>query len=274
LAALALLALTACQQRVPPQASPAGAQGTAAPPVAVATASPSAVSTPGASPSGSPALAGTPNASPAAPASATPPAQPGKPLQNALKPLPDKTGRFPVLTRKSTIRMATSMGDVTIEIYPEAAPNACQRFLELIESGFYDNTPFSRVVKQPAPFVAQFGINWRKPHSDWENKEFKDDPSYFALERGTLAFAKGGIDHNSTQVFINLRDNNQLAAPSMNFTAFGKVVKGMDVVDSFPSVGEPDSGLDQYRLWTDGQNYLDSLNVKPAMIEKMTVVKP
>lgn len=195
-------------------------------------------------------------------------------LDDALVPLPNKDGRFPLLTKKSTVTMVTSEGTVVLEVYPEAAPNAVARFLELVESGFYNDTPVSRVVKRPAPFVAQFGINWRKPHNSWEKKTFDDDPSLFALDRGTLCFAKGDINKNSTQVFINLRENNALAEPPLNFTAFGKVVKGMDVVDRFPSVGEPDSGLDQYRLWTAGESYLESLTVKPAMIEKMTLDKP
>lgn len=195
-------------------------------------------------------------------------------LDDALKPLPDKDGRFPILTQKRTINMVTNEGTVVLEVYPEAAPNAVARFLELVESGFYNDIPVSRVVKVPAPFVAQFGINWRKPHNAWEKKTFKDDPSLFSLERGTLCFAKADIDQNSTQVFINLRENNALAAPEMNFTAFGKVVKGMEIVDRFPAVGEPDEGLNQYRLWTSGESYLESLSTKPAMIEKMTVVKP
>ncbi len=195
-------------------------------------------------------------------------------LDNALKPLPDKEGRFPVLTQKSTVNMVTSEGTIVLEVYPEAAPNAVARFLELVESGFYNDIPVSRVVKVPAPFVAQFGINWRKPHNAWEKKTFKDDSSLFSLERGTLCFAKADIDQNGTQVFINLRENNALAVPELNFTAFGKVVKGMEIVDRFPTVGEADEGLNQYRLWTGGEAYLESLTTKPAMIEKMTVVKP
>ena len=265
---LALLSLLGCQQKGPAtttQATPVeGGQmtiqpvGTATPAFSV---SPSPAATPGAA---TPGPSGTP-------AAATPP---GKPLESSLTPLPNKTVKVPVLTKKQTIKMATGAGEVVIEIYPEAAPNACRRFVELVESGFFDDTPVSRVVKEPAPFVAQFGINWRAPHNAWDKKEFKDDPSYFALERGTLAFAKAGIDHNATQVFINYDDNSHLAEPSMNFTAFGKVVKGMEIVDNFVSVGEPDSGLDQLRLWTDGGNYLESLSVKPTMIEKMTVVEP
>jgi cyclophilin family peptidyl-prolyl cis-trans isomerase len=64
-----------------------------------------------------------------------------------------------------------------IEIYPEAAPNAAQRFLELVNNGFYNNTPVSRVVEG---FVAQFGVNWREGFSDWQNRNFDDDPSLFS----------------------------------------------------------------------------------------------
>ena len=75
--------------------------------------------------------------------------------------------------------------------------------------------------------------------------EFNDDPSFFALERGTLAFAKAGQPNTrSTQVFINYRENNRLADPSphLSFWVFGKVVQGMDVVDKFVQVGDPSGG--------------------------------
>jgi cyclophilin family peptidyl-prolyl cis-trans isomerase len=164
--------------------------------------------------------------------------------------------------------MQTTAGDVTIEVYPEAAPNAAERFIELVKSGFYDDTPVSRVVPG---FVAQFGVNWREPHKQWKNRPFNDDPSLFALERGTLAFAKAGPNTNTTQVFINYDENNQLASPQYNFTVFGKVVDGMDVVDRFVQVGDPSGGLDQGRLWSDGGAYLDSLQKKPTMIERAVV---
>jgi homoserine O-acetyltransferase len=183
-----------------------------------------------------------------------------------LVPLPGKTA--PALTQVTKVRFATTAGDVVIEVYPQAAPNAAKRFVELVTSGFYDETPISRVVPG---FVAQFGINWREPHKAWDGRAFNDDPSLFALERGTLAFAKGGPNTNSTQVFINYGDNSRLTVPAMNFSAFGKVVEGMDVVDKFVQVGDPSMGLDQNRLWADGGNYLESLPVKPTMIEKATV---
>jgi len=186
-----------------------------------------------------------------------------------LVPLPGKEGTVPAITEVTTVRFATTAGDVVIEVYPQAAPNAAQRFVELARTGFFDDTPVSRVV---AGFVAQFGINWRAPHRAWENRPFRDDPTLFALERGTLAFAKAGADTNTTQVFINYKLNNQLADSQYNFTVFGKVVSGMDVVDRFAQVGDPSGGLDQGRLWADGGAYLDSLTVKPTMIVTATVV--
>jgi cyclophilin family peptidyl-prolyl cis-trans isomerase len=211
------------------------------------------------------ATSAAPSAAPAAAATAAP--------QDAkLVPLPGKEGTVPMLTEVTKVRLATTGGDVVIEVYPQAAPNAAKRFLELVTSGFYDDTPISRVVPG---FVAQFGVNWRDPHKAYQNREFIDDPSLFSLERGTLAFAKAGRPNTaSTQVFINYRENNRLAdpAPNLSFWAFGKVVEGMDVVDAFLQVGDPSGGLDQNRLWNDGGAYLESLPVKPTMITTATVI--
>ena len=206
-----------------------------------------------------------------APASkqAAQPTQGAAPIASDLKPLPGHEKDAPPLTKKSTVRMQTTAGDLVIDVFPDAAPHAAQRFLELVSSGFYDDTPISRVVPG---FVAQFGVNWRDPHKAWKDKTFDDDPSYYALERGTLAFAKAGPNTNSTQVFINYKENNRLADPRYNFTVFGEIVSGMDVVDKFVRVGDPSQGLDQQRLWQDGGAYLDSLTEKPTMIQHAEVV--
>lgn len=187
-----------------------------------------------------------------------------------LVPLPGLEDSAPVLTQKTRVVLQTTGGDVVIDVYPEAAPNAAARFVELVQSGFYTDTPISRVVPG---FVAQFGINWREGHRDWQDRNFDDDPTLFALERGTLAFAKAGPNTNSTQVFINYQQNNHLAVPQYNFTVFGKVVEGMEVVDSFVQVGDPGGGLDQGRLWNDGENYLAALPVQPSMIVGATIVE-
>ncbi len=184
-----------------------------------------------------------------------------------LNPLPGQ--KAPSLSKVHRIEVETDAGKLVIEVYPEAAPNAGQRFLELVKVGFFNDTPISRVVKVPQPFVAQFGVNPKM--ADWKEKNFNDDPSHFALERGTLCFAKAGPNTNSTQVFINLKENNPLADPSMNFTVFGKVVEGMETVDAFKSVGDPGMGLDQEQLWNN-PDYLKSLPEKPTMIKSMKEV--
>jgi len=192
------------------------------------------------------------------------------PIEHSLVPLPGKERDAPVLTRATRVVLETDAGDVTIEVYPEAAPNAAERFIELAASGFYDGTPISRVVPG---FVAQFGINWREPHRAWRDRPFPDDPSLFSLAPGTLAFAKAGPGTSTTQVFINTAQNDRLALPQFGaFSVFGKVVEGMDVVERFVRTGDPSMGLDQMRLWTDGEAYLDSLETKPTMIERAVVL--
>ncbi len=191
-------------------------------------------------------------------------AQPSVPL----KALP---GKDPTeITKVVKVLMETDAGDLLIEIYPQAAPNAAKRFLELVDKGFYNNTPIFRVVKTPKPFVAQFGIN--SEFSDWQENNFDDDPTLFDLARGTLAFAKAGPDTNSTQVFINYQNNNRLTAPDLNFTTFGQVVKGMEVADQFKSVGDPGMGLDQDALWKNTR-MVDDLAEKPTMILRASIVK-
>ena len=181
---------------------------------------------------------------------------------NYLTPLPEFKDRAPALTQVTKVRFVTTQGNILVELYPQAAPNAVARFTELVQKGFYDFTPVFRVVPN---FVAQFGINWRGSFPEYQKNNFKDDPSYFALGPGTLAFAKAGPDTNSTQVFINYQDNSRLVQQG-NFTAFGKVVEGLDIALSFPAVGDASMGLDQDQLWGQGDAYLKKLPKQPAYI--------
>lgn len=185
-----------------------------------------------------------------------------QPVSSYLTPLPRFKDRAPTLNQVTRIRFVTTQGNILMELYPQAAPNACARFTELVQKGFYDFTPVFRVVPS---FVCQFGINWRGTYPEYQNNNFKDDTSYFALAPGTLAFAKAGPDTNSTQVFINYQDNSRLVDQG-NFTAFGKVIEGLDVALSFPAVGDPSMGLDQDQLWSKGDLYLKKLNKQPAYI--------
>src|SRR5687768_6096664 len=75
---------------------------------------------------------------PAAVSPAPSPAPSATPVESPLIPLPGKEGAVPALTEVTTVRLATTGGDVVIEVYPQAAPNAAKRFVELVTSGFYD----------------------------------------------------------------------------------------------------------------------------------------
>jgi len=180
----------------------------------------------------------------------------------------------PALKNVVKVRFVTGAGNLEMEIYPEAAPNAAKRFIDLVKIGYYNGTPIFRVVKTPQPFVAQFGINWRNGMAALKERNFNDDPSLFHFDRGTLSFAKTGQPNSaSTQVFINYGNNDFLR--QQNFSVFGKITKGMEIADNFKAVGNPSMGLDQYQLWTNGENYLNSLpaNQKPTMIIKAEIIK-
>lgn len=213
------------------------------------------------SPSTTPKIAAT-----ATPVIETTPGALTTPKDHPRELLPLKGKMPPALTESTTVLVQTDAGDYTLQVFPQAAPNAVARFLKLVEIGFYNNTPVSRVVPG---FVVQFGINPNM--AEWKKKHFQDDPSLFQHLPGTIAFAKAGPNTNSTQVFINLSQNNRLAEPSMNFTVFGIVTKGFATVESSAEVGEPGMGLDQNRLWADPE-YLESLEQKPTMITSMTIV--
>ncbi|MBQ7568375.1 peptidylprolyl isomerase, partial [bacterium] len=244
-------------------------------------------------PDAAPAAATQPTAT--ATPNAAPPAQP--PAQTVQKPAADKPQALappvpkpnpaagtpyrgmlpfpgitpPALTEFVTAVMSTDAGDITIEIYPQAAPNAAKRFVDLVKSGFYDATPVYRVVRIPKPFIAQFGINWRPEQKIWKDRLFSDDASLFQLLPGTLAFAKAGPNINSTQVFINYADNNFLR--SQGFTAFGRIIDGLDIAMRFRPVGNPSMGLSQERLWNDGEAYLNMQPVQPNMIQSIRLAE-
>lgn len=172
-----------------------------------------------------------------------------------LEPL--DPARAPVLKKIVKARFETTRGPLLIETYPEAAPRAAARFIELIRLRFYDDTPLFRVVPR---FVVQFGINSRM--AAWKDRAFADDPSLFRLGPGTLAFAKAGPDTNSTQVFLNFGDNSQLAQQG-GFTAFAKVTRGFERTFEFKQVAEAE---DQAALWEDTAGLLKGLPRKPDQI--------
>jgi peptidyl-prolyl cis-trans isomerase A (cyclophilin A) len=159
------------------------------------------------------------------------------------------------------VKFTTTAGDFTVQVTRAWSPLGADRFYNLAQHHFFDGCAFFRVLTQPRPFVAQFGLNPNpKVTQAWESANIQDEPVKQSNLRGFLTYAKGGPNTRSTQFFINLADNPRL--DPMGFPAFGQVVEGMDVVDKFYAAygeGAPDGkGPNQGLIMQKGKAYLDA----------------
>ena len=150
----------------------------------------------------------------------------------------------------------TTKGDFVVEVRRAWAPVGSDRFYNLVKGGFYDNVRFFRVV---AGFMAQFGIHGDPATmAQWKDASIADDPPKQSNRRGYLTFATSGPSSRTTQVFVNLVDNDRLDA--MGFSPFGQVVEGMAVVDALHAGygdGAPrGQGPVQQRIQSEGNAYL------------------
>ena len=137
----------------------------------------------------------------------------------------------------------TKLGDIVLKFFPEVAPNHVNNFIELAKKGFYNGTIFHRVVPK---FVIQGGDpNSKNPD---RSKHGMGDPGYQVKaefnkkphRRGTLSMARSAHpDSAGSQFFICVADSSFLDG---QYTMFGEVVKGMEVVDKI--VSQPRDGND------------------------------
>src|SRR5687768_7250766 len=122
------------------------------------------------------------------------------------------------------VRLATTKGDIVIDCTRAWAPHGADRFYELVRAGYYDRSAFFRVI---AGRWAQFGINGDPNISmAWRERTIPDDPFRESNVRGTVAFAFAVPNGRTTQVFINLADN-QATHDKEPFVPFGRVTSGM-----------------------------------------------
>jgi peptidyl-prolyl cis-trans isomerase A (cyclophilin A) len=167
----------------------------------------------------------------------------------------------------------TSKGPFVVEVHRDWAPRGADRFYNLVKNGFYDNARFFRVIEG---FMVQFGINGDPSVAGaWRDADIKDDPVKQSNERGTITFATAGPNTRTTQVFINFGDNAGL--DGQGFSPFGKVVSGMEVVDSlYGGYGEgaPNgNGPDQGRIQSQGNAYLEQGFPKLDFIKTATIAE-
>ena len=140
------------------------------------------------------------------------------------------------------VKMTTSYGEIVIELDKENAPITTENFLSYVESGFYNETVFHRVISgfmiQGGGHLADMTPKDEKlaPIQNEANNGLKND-------RGTIAMARTANPHSaSSQFFINHADNdflnfrNNQVDEGWGYAVFGQVIEGMEVVDKIADV--------------------------------------
>ncbi len=137
---------------------------------------------------------------------------------------------------KPRVTLHTSLGDITVELYPSQAPNTVENFLQYVRDGFYEGTTFHRVI-------SHFMIQGGGLTAELEQKPTRPPIANEADNgvknlRGTIAMARtNDPDSATSQFFINVEANPALDhtgktdSRSWGYTVFGHVVEGMEVVD-------------------------------------------
>ena len=169
---------------------------------------------------------------------------------------------LPCLAQK--VRLATSAGDIVVDLEAEKAPKTVANFLQYVRAGHYDGTVFHRIIET---FMIQGGGY----KADLSEKPVRapialESRSGLSNLRGTLAMARTGVPDSATsQFFVNVADNHFLDQPNSRdgngYAVFGKVVEGMDVVDKIKAMPTQPQGMHQ------------NLPVTAVILRKATVEK-
>lgn len=174
----------------------------------------------------------------------------------------------PVLPDPLYVEMATSLGAVLVELWPDVAPCSVNNFLAYVESGRYDGTFIHRTVDS---FVIQGGGFFYDAPSDSFASILRDpsvlnEPGASNL-RGTIAMARvgGQVDSATSEFFVNLADNVFLDSVDEGFTVFGAVLEpSMDVVDAIAALPRVEG---RFVLSSPLRNIFGALPVQVAPVE-------
>lgn len=162
------------------------------------------------------------------------------------------------------VKLATSAGDIVIELDAAKAPKSVDNFLKYVKAGHYDGTVFHRVI--PGFMIQGGGMT-----ADMKEKSTRapiplESRNGLSNVRGSVAMARTGDPNSATsQFFINVNDNDRLDAANARdgngYAVFGKVISGMDVVEKIRTVPTGSKGPH------------DDVPVAPITINKATVEK-
>eukprot|EP00009_Paramoeba_aestuarina_P003741 CAMPEP_0201510932 /NCGR_PEP_ID=MMETSP0161_2-20130828/3457_1 /ASSEMBLY_ACC=CAM_ASM_000251 /TAXON_ID=180227 /ORGANISM="Neoparamoeba aestuarina, Strain SoJaBio B1-5/56/2" /LENGTH=295 /DNA_ID=CAMNT_0047906211 /DNA_START=247 /DNA_END=1134 /DNA_ORIENTATION=+ len=176
---------------------------------------------------------------------------------------------------------------IVIEVYSNWAPKGAERFVDLVEAGYYDKSPIFRVAKRGRGwgFVTQFGISLDKDLDDaWKDSPIQDDPQLgFSWDRGDVSMAADRPNSRTTQVVVSYSDTTTRHLGTKPWeTPFGKVIVGMNIADEFYDGGEfrqsmesppQGQGPDPKLIRSRGKTYLTEKFPKLTYIERCTVAE-
>jgi len=141
---------------------------------------------------------------------------------------------------KVEVTITTNMGDISIVLDAAKAPVTVKNFLRYVDEGYYNGTIFHRVIPDFMIQGGGFDENYtKKPTHDTIMNEADNG---LRNDRGTIAMARTNAPHSaSAQFFINVKDNDFLNHSAKNtrgwgYAVFGKVIKGMKIVDQIQNV--------------------------------------
>ncbi|KAF7276652.1 hypothetical protein GWI33_009991 [Rhynchophorus ferrugineus] len=160
------------------------------------------------------------------------------------------------------VLLKTTQGDIQIELFEKEAPISTQNFIQYAKTGFYKNTIFHRVIPNFMIQGGGFTVNMQQKPTRSAIKNEADNG--LKNERGTIAMARTGvIDSATSQFFINLGNNATLdhGVRDYGYAVFGKVSKGMDVVDKIAAQPTGRKGVHQ------------NVPLKPIIILDAKVIK-
>jgi len=175
----------------------------------------------------------------------------------------------------SHLRFETTKGVFVLELVRAWGPIGADRLYNLARLGYYDDARFHRVV---AGYIVQWGINGSPAvNAAWKDQHIADDPPRSHNVRGTFAFAQLGPGHSNTrdrEIYVNLGDNPRSDAEP--FTVLGRVIDGMNVLDSlYSGYGEKSGGGvrqgKQGPLEAGGNAYMDREYPRLDRILRVTV---
>ena len=172
------------------------------------------------------------------------------------------------------VLLETNQGDITIELNEEKAPITVKNFISYVEKKFYDNTIFHRIIDgfmiQGGGFSNEEMPAQKKPDDPIKNEGKKSGLSNI---RGSIAMARtNDPDSATSQFFINVVDNKNLDPGGFSadgYAVFGKVTRGMDVVDKIKSVKTGSTPLKTLR----GVGAMRDVPLKKVIIKSAKLLK-